>query len=121
MIEETKGIFPTWLSPLQVKVIPVNPEFQGDYAQNVVCELQKEGIRVELDNRNEKLGYRLREAQTSKVPYTLILGDKEKEEGTVSYRLHGEKDTTTMKTEDFVQMLKTEIATKSLRQKSEKE
>ena len=121
VIEETKGIFPTWLSPLQVKVIPVNPEFQGDYAQNVVCELQKEGIRVELDNRNEKLGYRLREAQTSKVPYTLILGDKEKEEGTVSYRLHGEKDTTTMKTEDFVQMLKTEIATKSLRQKSEKE
>jgi len=117
VIEECKGVFPTWLSPLQVKVIPVNPEFQGDYAKSIVEKLQGEGIRVEIDDRNEKLGYRLREAQTSKVPYTLILGDKEKEDSTISYRLHGEKDTTTMKTEEFIKMLKQEIAEKALRRK----
>lgn len=115
VIEETKGVFPTWLSPLQVKVIPVNPEFQGDYARSVVEKLQEEGIRVELDDRNEKLGYRLREAQTSKVPYTLILGDKEKEDSTVSYRLYGQKDTTTIKIDEFITIIKEEIASKSLR------
>lgn len=117
VIEETKGIFPTWLSPLQVKVIPVNPDIQGDYAEEITSKLQSENIRVELDDRNEKLGYRLREAQTSKVPYTLIIGDKEKEENTVSYRLHGEKDTTTVKTEEFISMIKEEITMKKMRSK----
>lgn len=115
LIEETKGIFPTWLAPLQVKVIPVNPEFQGEYASWVVSELQKENIRVELDDRNEKLGYRLREAQTSKVPYTLILGDQEKDDHTVSYRLHGEQDTKTVAVDQFVAMLKEEIDCKTFR------
>lgn len=115
LIEETKGIFPTWLAPLQVKVIPVNPEFQGEYASWVVSELQKENIRVELDDRNEKLGYRLREAQTSKVPYTLILGDQEKDNHTVSYRLHGEQDTKTVAVDQFVAMIKEEIDCKSFR------
>ena len=115
LIEETKGAFPTWLSPVQVKVIPVNTEFQGDYAKEVTEILTEEGIRVELDDRNEKLGYRLREAQTQKVPYTLILGDKEKEEKTISYRLHGEKETTTLSTEEFVKLIKEEIRTKALR------
>ena len=115
LIEETKGAFPTWLSPVQVKVIPVNTEFQGDYAKEVTEILKEEGIRVELDDRNEKLGYRLREAQTQKVPYTLILGDKEKEEKTISYRLHGEKETTTLSTEEFVKLIKEEIRTKALR------
>ena len=114
LIEETKGAFPTWLSPVQVKVIPVNTEFQGDYAKEVTEILKEEGIRVELDDRNEKLGYRLREAQTQKVPYTLILGDKEKEEKTISYRLHGEKETTTLSTEEFVKLIKEEIRTKAL-------
>ena len=115
LIEHFAGAFPTWLSPVQVIVIPVNYEFQGDYAKEVTEMLKEEGIRVELDDRNEKLGYRLREAQTQKVPYTLILGDKEKEEKTISYRLHGEKETTTLSTEDFVKLIKEEIKTKALR------
>jgi len=115
LIEETKGAFPVWLSPLQVKVIPVNPEFQSDYGKEVVDYLKNNGIRVELDDRNEKLGYRLREAQTSKVPYTLILGDKEKEDNTISYRLHGEKDTTTVTKEAFLNLLLKEISTKTYR------
>ena len=77
--------------------------------------LAENGIRVELDDRNEKLGYRLREAQTEKVPYTLILGDAEKENNTISYRLHGEKETTTLPKEEFLAMLKEEIDTKALR------
>ena len=75
LIEETKGAFPTWLAPTQVEVIPVSSEFQGDYASSVTEKLKEAGIRAELDDRNEKLGYRLRESQTKKVPYTLILGD----------------------------------------------
>lgn len=115
LIEETKGRFPTWLSPVQVKVIPVNSEFQGDYGQKIKDYLNENGIRAELDDRNEKLGYRLREAQTAKVPYTLILGDAEKENNTVSYRLHGQKETTTLPTEEFLKMIKEEIESKALR------
>lgn len=115
IIEETKGRFPTWLSPVQVKVIPVNPEFQADYGKKIKDYLVENGIRAELDDRNEKLGYRLREAQTNKVPYTLILGDSEKENGTVSYRLHGQKETTTLKKDEFLKALKEEIDTKALR------
>ncbi len=115
LIEETKGAFPTWLSPTQVEVIPVSSEFQGDYASIVTEKLKVEGIRAELDDRNEKLGYRLREAQTKKVPYTLILGDKEKQDSTISYRLHGEKDTTTVSQEEFIKLIKEEIKNKTMR------
>ena len=115
IIEETKGCFPTWLSPVQVKVIPVNPEFQGDYAKEIKDYLVENKIRAELDDRNEKLGYRLREAQTNKVPYTLILGDNEKENNLISYRLHGKKETTSVTKEEFLKMLQEEIASKALR------
>ena len=115
LIEETKGAFPAWLSPTQVEVIPVSSEFQGDYASVVTEKLKAEGIRAELDDRNEKLGYRLREAQTKKVPYTLILGDKEKQDSTISYRLHGEKDTTTVSQEEFIKLIKEEIKNKTMR------
>lgn len=115
LIEETKGAFPTWLSPTQVEVIPVSSEFQGDYASVVTEKLKAEGIRAELDDRNEKLGYRLREAQTKKVPYTLILGDKEKQDSTISYRLHGEKNTTTVSQEEFIKLIKEEIKNKTMR------
>ena len=115
IIEETKGAFPTWLSPNQVTVIPVNPEFQGEYSKEITDILKAHNIRVELDDRNEKLGYRLREAQTSKVPYTLILGDKEKENKTVSYRLHGQKETTTVDIDQFIKLITEEIENKSLR------
>ena len=114
-LEETKGALPTWLAPTQVKVIPVNPEFQGEYAKEITNLLKENNIRVESDLRNEKLGYRLREAQTSKVPYTLILGDKEKEENTVSYRLHGEKGTTTVTRDEFVKLLIAEINERKVR------
>ena len=115
LIEETKGAFPTWLAPTQVSVIPVSSEFQGDYAREVTEKLKEQGIRAELDDRNEKLGYRLREAQTKKVPYTLILGDNEKQENTISYRLHGQKDTTTVSEEEFIKLIKKEIENKELR------
>ena len=113
--EETKGIFPTWLAPTQVVVMPVNSEFQADYAEEVFEELKKHDIRAELDARNEKLGYRLRESQTKKIPYTLILGDNEKENKEISYRMFGSKETTTVKKADFIKMLVKEIKDKSLR------
>ena len=115
LIEETKGAFPTWLAPTQVEVIPVSSEFQGDYASVVTEKLKEQGIRAELDDRNEKLGYRLREAQTKKVPYTLILGDNEKQDNTISYRLHGQKETTTVSQAEFVKLIKEEIENKELR------
>ena len=115
ILEETKGQLTTWLSPVQVKVIPVNPEFQGEYAKEVTEMLKENDIRAELDDRNEKLGYRLREAQTEKVPFTLILGDQEKENATISYRLFGQKDTTTVSKEEFIKLIKEEIINKTIR------
>ena len=114
LIEHFAGVFPLWLAPVQVVVIPVSSEYQGDYATKIYEELKKNGIRVELDNRNEKLGYRLREAQTKKINYTLILGDKEKTDNTISYRCHGKKDTTTVSIDEFISLLKDEITTKKI-------
>ena len=107
-LEETKGNLPVWLAPVQAVVIPVNTEFQGEYAKEIYNKLRDKNIRVELDDRNEKLGYRLREAQTSKIPYTLILGDNEKESNTVSYRLFGQKETTTVDVDEFINMINEE-------------
>ena len=115
LIEETKGAFPTWLSPVQVCVIPVNAEYQGEYAKEVYDFLLENGIRVQLDDRNEKLGYRLREAQTSKIPYTLVLGDNEKDAKTISYRLFSSKETTTVTWDEFLKLIKDEIDNKELR------
>lgn len=112
LLEETKGKLPLWLAPVGVEVIPVSSEHHLEYAKNVYQELLKNGIRVELDDRNEKLGYRLREAQTRKINYTLILGDNEKLDRTVSYRLHGEKETTTVSLDEFIKLLNDEIANK---------
>ncbi len=112
LLEETKGDLPTWLAPVQVKVIPVSSEHQGEYAKNIELYLKENGIRVESDLRNEKLGYRLREAQTAKIPYTLIIGDQEKENDTVSYRLHGQKETTTVSKIEFLNLMKDVIDNK---------
>ena len=109
LIEETKGKYPLWLAPVQVAVIPVSSEYQGDYAKEVTEKLKSCEFRAELDDRNEKLGYRLREAQTRKINYTLILGDEEKNNNTVSYRKHGEKDTTTVSIDEFINLLKEEV------------
>ena len=115
IIEETKGAFPAWLAPTQVVIMPVSSEYQGDYAEEVYEMLKKENIRVELDARNEKLGYRLRESQIKKVPYTLILGDNEKENKQISYRLFSSKETTTVSQKEFIKMLKDEIKNRELR------
>ena len=111
-LEETKGVLPLWLAPKQMVVLPVNSEYQADYAKEVFDLLQKEGFRVMLDDRNEKLSYRMREAQTKKIPYTLILGDNEKNDKTISFRLFGEKETTTLSQEEFLERVKEEVATR---------
>ena len=103
------GAFPTWLAPVQVKVLPISDN-QKAYAEKVVSELAANGIRVELDDRQEKIGYKIREAQLSKVPYMLILGEKEVESGSVGVRARKEGDIGQMKFEDFVQKLQAEIA-----------
>lgn len=114
-LEETKGILPTWLAPVQVQVMPVNSEYQGEYAKDVYNLLRDNDIRVELDDRNEKLGYRLRESQIRKIPYTLILGDQEKESKSISYRLFGDKETTTISQEEFIKLIRDEINSHKLR------
>lgn len=113
LIEEYKGAFPTWLAPVQVKVIPVSPQVHLDYAKRIADELRLAGIRVELDERDEKIGYKIRQAQTEKVPFSLVLGDKEIEENAVNYRRYGEKATTTISIADFKQLLKEEVENKS--------
>ena len=114
LIEETKGAFPTWLAPVQVSIIPVNNEYHLEYAEKIKAMLEEKNIRVTLDDRDEKLGYRMREAQTKKIPYILVLGDKERDENLISYRLHGEQKTTTVATKEFVDMIEEEIKEKKI-------
>ena len=101
LIEETKGAFPLWLSPTQVNIIPVNNEYHLKYAKKIEKQLADKNIRVKLDDRDEKLSYKMRESQSHKIPYTVIIGDKEKENKTVSYRLFGYKDTNTLSIKEF--------------------
>ena len=110
LIEETKGFLPIWLAPLQVKVMPITDK-QRDYAKGVVDRLLKEKIRVELDDRNEKIGYKIREAQSKKVPYMLVIGDKEIAENKVSVRTRKNGDIGQMPEEDFIAKIKHEIET----------
>ncbi len=112
ILEETKGILPLWLSPVQVNIIPVNNEFHLEYALEIKKILEDNNIRVKLDSRNEKLGYKMREAQTKKIPITLILGDKERDSHEISYRLYSEKDTTTLSINDFIDFIKNKIKNK---------
>ena len=109
LLEETKGNLPLWLSPVQVKILPIS-EKQHDYCQKVLKELQDSGIRVKFDNRNEKIGYKIREAQMEKVPYMLVIGDKEKEDNKVTIRSREEVDVGTMKLEEFIEKIKSEMA-----------
>ena len=108
LLEETKGFLPTWLAPVQVKVLPITDK-QLDYAKEVVRKLQGENVRVELDDRSEKIGYKIREAQLQKIPYMLILGDKEIEANAVGVRSRKDGDIGAMPTEDFINKLKEEI------------
>ncbi len=113
LLEETKGVLPLWLAPVQVEIIPVSVEHQGEYGEEILRKLKSEGIRVELDSRNEKVGYKMREAQTMKIPYSVVIGDNEKKDNLVTYRKHGSDEKTTVSIEEFIELLKKEINTKA--------
>ena len=108
-LEETKGNLPTWLAPVQINIIPVNNEYHLDYCEELKTEFLKNGFRVEVDSRDEKLSYKMRESQTKKIPYTLIIGDKEKESELISYRLHGSRETISLPIKKFISLIKNNI------------
>ena len=112
LIEHFAGAFPMWLAPVQVNIIPVNNEYHLEYSKEIFELLNDNDIRVKLDDREEKLSYKMRESQTRKTPLTLILGDKERDENTISFRKFGSKDTTTVTKEEFIKMVKEDIANK---------
>lgn len=112
LIEHYAGSFPLWLAPVQVNIIPVNNEYHLEYANKIKEMLQKEGIRVNLDDRDEKLSYKMREAQIKKYPYNLILGQTEVDNHNISYRTHGSKETISISNEEFIKKIKEEIKTK---------
>ena len=108
LIEETKGVFPLWLAPTQINVMPISDN-QRDYAKLVVEKLQEEGFRVKLDNRQEKIGYKIREAQLAKIPYMLIIGEKEVEANAVGVRSRKDGDIGAMSIDEFINKIKLEI------------
>ncbi len=109
LTEEYKGAFPFWLAPVQVKVLPVNVLHHHKYVMDIHEALKAKGVRVESDLREEKLGYKIREVQTQKIPYSLVLGDKEAAEGLVTYRKYGSQDQITISFDDFVSMITKEM------------
>lgn len=113
LTEMYKGAFPTWLSPEQVKIIPVKDDVHGDYADKLRNELAAAGIRASVDHRNEKMGYKIREAQTKKVPYTLVVGDNEVADNKVTVRLYGETDQNTKTKAEFLDQILADLATYS--------
>ena len=114
LIEHYAGAFPTWLSPVQVNIIPVNNEYHLEYANSLMNKLKELDIRCEMDDREEKLGYKIRESQTKKMPYTLVIGDNEKNEDKITYRKYGHKDTETVSTDEFIKMILEEIKNKEM-------
>ena len=114
ILEETKGALPLWLSPVQVNIIPVNNEYHLEYAKKIEEKLKEIGIRVNLDDRDEKLGYKIREALVKKYPYNLILGQKEVDSNKISYRHHGKEETITLELDEFINKIDNEIKTKEI-------
>ena len=113
LLEETKGILPVWCSPLQVNVIPVNNQYHLEYATNIYNKLKENGLRVKLDDREEKLSYRMRESVVNKTPYALILGQKEVDNNNISYRKFGSEETVTVSLDEFIKLINDEIKEKS--------
>ncbi|WKA59913.1 threonine--tRNA ligase [Planococcus shenhongbingii] len=109
LIEEYKGAFPTWLAPVQVEVIPVSLDAHSNYAKEVQEKLQNQRLRVDIDERDEKLGYKIREAQMQKVPYMLVIGDQELENGSVNVRKYGEQKSESMSFDDFLKLIQSEL------------
>ena len=114
LIEHYAGAFPTWLSPVQVNIIPVNNEYHLEYANSLMNKLKELDIRCEMDDREEKLGYKIRESLLKKMPYTLVIGDNEKNEDKITYRKYGHKDTETVSTDEFIKMILEEIKNKGM-------
>lgn len=112
LIEHYAGAFPTWLSPVQVLVVPVNNDYHINYSNEIMNLLNKNNIRCKLDDRDEKLGYKIRESQTKKIPYTLVIGDKEVSEKKITYRKYGQKDLITVSEEEFISLLLEDIESK---------
>ena len=108
LIEHYAGAFPTWLAPVQVKLLPIADNHK-QYAEKLKSELEKNGIRVELDDRQEKIGYKIREAQLQKIPYMLVLGDKEVEANAVGVRSRKDGDIGQMKLQDFIEKVQKEV------------
>lgn len=115
LTEETKGAFPTWLAPKQVQIIPVNVDLHYDYARQLQDELKSQGVRVSIDDRNEKMGYKIREAQMQKIPYQIVVGDKEVENNQVNVRQYGSQDQETVEKDEFIWNLVDEICLKKHR------
>ena len=105
LIEHYAGAFPTWLAPIQINILPVNNEYHLEYANEIKKQLIESGFRVELDDREEKVGYKLRESVMKKIPYTLVLGQNETDNKTISYRKYGSQDTITLSIDDFISMM----------------
>ena len=112
LIENFAGAFPVWMTPVQVRILPIT-ERHAEYAEELRKRMFDRGIRVEVDNRNEKTGYKIRESQVKKTPYTLVVGDQEQESGTVALRKYGEKDSTVMSADDFIAFVEKKIAERS--------
>ncbi|WVE60544.1 threonine--tRNA ligase [Enterococcus faecium] len=109
LTEVYKGAFPTWLAPIQATIIPVSVDAHGDYAYEIKERLQMKGLRVEVDNRNEKMGYKIRASQTQKIPYQLVVGDKELEDATVNVRRYGSKETAVEDLNIFIDAMEAEV------------
>ena len=109
LIEHYAGAFPTWLAPVQVKLIPVSNEHHLEFVKKVANILQDKGVRFEIDERDEKLGYKIREAQTKKIPYQLVCGDNEVNNNLLTYRMYGSNETTTVTVDEFVEKIVKEI------------
>ncbi|MGX7069527.1 threonine--tRNA ligase [Gemella bergeri] len=109
LLEEYKGDLPTWLAPNQVRIIPVNNDYHYDYAKEIILELKKSGVKVAIDDRNEKLGYKIREAASKKIPYTLVIGDKEVESKAVNVRIFGSQNQKEESFADFKENILKEI------------
>lgn len=107
--ENYAGVYPLWLAPVQARIVPVNNEYHLEYAKEVLSILQEQGFRVELDDRNEKMNYKIRESQTKKTPYTLIIGDKERDERLLTYRVHGSNESVTLKLDELVDKFSKEV------------
>ncbi|MCD8203966.1 MAG: threonine--tRNA ligase [Coprobacillus sp.] len=105
IIEHFAGAFPLWLAPIQVAILPVNNEYHLEYAREVEARLEEKGFRVTLDDSNEKLGYRMRNAQMKKIPYTIVIGDNEKKDGSVTYRTYHDKEQVTLSLDEFISLL----------------